>query len=125
MIVKSKTKTSWENLDFESPSTWFAPLNNVLIEWIYIIDLDRKLFSVNNDAHFRLDQISKLNWPKVLDESRRENTIALLTRLPNDVMIDLVVATCVAGATKNIDFELEKIEQIEFGVSILEDSNDR
>jgi len=64
------TKTSWKDLDFERPPTWFAPLNNVMIEWVYIIDLDRELFSVNNGAHFRLDQISKLNWPEALGEGR-------------------------------------------------------
>jgi len=40
-------------------------------------------------------------------------------------MTGLVAATCAAGATENTGFELEGIEQVEFGVSILEDPSGR
>lgn len=125
MAVEPGTKVSWEDLDFENPPTSFAPLNDVLIEWVYIIDLDRELFSVNNGAHFRLDQISKLNWPEALGEGRRGDTIALPARLPDGVMTGLVAATCAAGATENTGFELEGIGQVGSGVSILEDPSGR
>jgi len=125
MAVEPDTKASWKDLDFERPPTWFAPLNNVMIEWVYIIDLDRELFSVNNGAHFRLDQISKFNWPEALGEGRLGDTIALPARLPDGAMTGLVAATCAAGATENTGFGLEGIEQVGSGVSILDDPSGR
>jgi len=75
--VKPGTKISWGDLEFDNPPTWFAPLNDVNISWVYIIDLDRELFSVNNGAHFRLDQVSKLNWPETLGVGRLNDTFSL------------------------------------------------
>ena len=50
----------------EIPPTWFVPLNDLFIEWVYIIDLDREIFSVNNETHFRLDQVSYIDWQATL-----------------------------------------------------------
>lgn len=44
---------------------YFLPFNGLFIEWIYVIDLDDEVFTVNNAADFRLDKIPAA-WPKKL-----------------------------------------------------------
>lgn len=50
-----------------------APQNDIMIEWVYVIDFDRMAFSVDNGAHFRLDNIPRersgepnMNWDAYL-----------------------------------------------------------
>jgi hypothetical protein len=55
-------KSSKVDLDFEGrgfalfPSIWLPP-NTLFVSWIYTIDLDRELFSVNGIIHFSLSAI--------------------------------------------------------------------
>ncbi|KAL2005852.1 hypothetical protein VTN00DRAFT_10345 [Thermoascus crustaceus] len=60
----------------EGPPTQTAPDFRRLgwLEWTYIIDLDREVFSVDSAAHFKLSEIPRSNaWAKylVLDKIRR------------------------------------------------------
>ena len=48
-------------MDEYHPSS-LVPLNDTYIEWVYILDLDREIFSVNNGAHFKLEQGPHINW---------------------------------------------------------------
>lgn len=54
-----------ERLQGDAPSYYQSEFNDIWIEWIYIINLDREIFSVNNGAHFRLNQIPA-GWSKAL-----------------------------------------------------------
>lgn len=56
---------------------WLAPLNDFMIEWVYIIDLDREVFSVNNGAHFKLDRIPHIDWMGSLADGRLGDKISL------------------------------------------------
>ena len=53
----------------ELPS-FYTPLEEENIEFVYVVDLDREIFSVNNEYHFKLEQIPHINWIDALcDES--------------------------------------------------------
>lgn len=61
----------------EDQPIWIAPLNDLFIEWVYIIDLDRGIFSVNNGAHYRLDRIPHINWIESLANGLMGDKISL------------------------------------------------
>lgn len=119
--VKPGTKISWGDLEFDNPPTWFAPLNDVNISWVYIIDLDRELFSVNNGAHFRLDQVSKLNWPETLGVGRLNDTFAFPARLQDGAITSLVADTCTVGAAETTGLRHQGTEQVGAEISAGED----
>ena len=48
-------------MQFRLPS-FFAPLNEAHLEWIYTVDLDRETFNVNNKHHFKLEQVPHIEW---------------------------------------------------------------
>ena len=85
--------------DFMRP--WFPSLlppltgsNNLWIEsteWIYTLDLDRQTFTVNNGAHFKLDQVPRIDWINSLADGRLGDKIALPGTVPIDAVTDLVV----------------------------------
>ena len=60
-----KPTESPEFMQHQFPSS-LAPLNDTFIEWIYTVDLDREIFSVNNGAHFKLEQVPHIDWIKSL-----------------------------------------------------------
>lgn len=93
-VPKRDTNTSSESPDENcynaaGPPTWLVPLNDLFIEWVYIVDLDREIFSVNNSTHFKLDQVSKIDWIGALVGFGRD-AIALPARLPEGVLTNLV-----------------------------------
>ena len=69
----------------------FAPLNDTYIEWIYTVDLDREVFSVNNGAHFKLDRIPHIDWINSLAKGVLDDTISLPGTVPMDAVTNLVV----------------------------------
>ena len=42
--------------------TLFAPPDEGSLEWIYIMDLDREIFSVTDEDHFKLEQVPHIAW---------------------------------------------------------------
>ena len=40
----------------------FAPPVKGWLEWIYIVDLNREIFSVTNEDHFKLEQVPHIAW---------------------------------------------------------------
>lgn len=108
----TRTTASCEDFDILKVPSWFTPLNGVMIEWVYIIDLDRELFSVNDGAHFRLDQVSKINWPEALGDSRLGDIIALPALLPDGAIIGLVAANYAAGATGTTALGLQESKRV-------------
>ena len=36
-------------------------MNDVMIEWVYVLDLDREIFSINNIVHLKLEQVPHVN----------------------------------------------------------------
>lgn len=74
----------------ENHPSWMVPLNDVWIEWVYIIDLDREIFSVNNGAHFKLGQIPHINWIEALDNGGLGDKIVLPNLVPEEAIANLV-----------------------------------
>ena len=68
-----------------------VPLNDIYIEWVYIIDLDREIFSVNNGAHFKLDRIAHVDWIGALADGRLGDKLIIPDVIPDDAVADLVV----------------------------------
>lgn len=67
-----------------------APLNDLFMEWIYIVDLDREVFSVNNGAHFKLDQVPHIDWIKSLTRGSLGDQISVPGTIPLEVITSLV-----------------------------------
>ena len=95
-------ESSWENPGetiYEEKPSWFAPLNDLLIEWVYIKDLDREIFSINNSVHLRLDQICHLTWIGALADAGlggeyRRSMVLVPGFLPEDAVTRFVVLPC-------------------------------
>ncbi|KAI4168630.1 MAG: hypothetical protein LQ348_007459 [Seirophora lacunosa] len=68
--------------------SYLAPLNGTFIEWVYIFDLDREVFSVNNSIHFKLDQVPYINWKDV--KIWTVNAPILASLVPEDALVSLV-----------------------------------
>ncbi len=68
-----------------------TPLNDTWIEWIYTVDLNRETFSVNNGAHFKLDQITHIDWIGSLAEAELGDQVSLPGSVPAEAVTDLVV----------------------------------
>ena len=67
-----------------------APLNDLFIEWIYIVDLDREVFSVNNGAHFKLDQVPHIDWINSLTCGSLGDQISVPGTIPLEALTSLV-----------------------------------
>ena len=67
-------------------SSLLAPLNGTWNDWIYTVDLDRETFSINNGAHYKLEQIPHIGWYNSLADGRLGDNILFqmpyLWRLP-------------------------------------------
>ena len=44
----------------EDPS-WFPPMNGSMIKWVYVLDLDREIFSIDNSVHLKLERVPHVN----------------------------------------------------------------
>ena len=82
----------------ELPLPSYIPeFNDLLIEWVYVIDLDREIFSVDHGAHFQLDNIPRHGWinaldrTDVLDKTYNGHRLVLPSLLPDNTVTSLVV----------------------------------
>lgn len=75
--------------EFPLPS-YMPVLNDVFIEWVYVIDLDRKIFSVDHGAHFRLGDIPRHGWIDALDLTCNGHRLVLADLLPDNTATSLV-----------------------------------
>lgn len=65
------------------------PQLDIMIEYSYVIDLDREIFTVNNGAYFTLDEIPRNSWIESLGFDH--NSVALIDAdlVPEHVIVDL------------------------------------
>lgn len=68
-----------------------APVSDKWIEWAYTVNLDREIFSVNNGAHFKLDQVPHIDQIDSLADRSLGDKIPLLGVVPTDAATDLVL----------------------------------
>ena len=92
LTVKPGNEVTADLPDFmqqQHPSL-LAPLNDLWIEWIYIVDLDREVFSVNNGAHFKLDQVPHVDWINSLTCGELGDQISVPGTIPLEAVTSLV-----------------------------------
>ncbi len=76
--------------DLPLPS--YKPIfNDLFIEWIYVIDLDREIFSVDHGAHFRMGHIPRPGWMYALAKTDNGRRLLLPDLLPESATTSLVV----------------------------------
>ena len=68
-----------------------APSIDTWIEYVYTVDLDRETFSVNNGAHFKLDQVSHIDWINSLTKGGLGDMISLPGAVPMEALTSLVM----------------------------------
>ena len=96
LTVVSDVKVSTDlpdELTGEYHPTYFAPANDLYIEWVYTFDLDNETFTVNNGAHFKLNKIPRQDdqWMGALADGPLGDKIVLPGKLPEDSIAHLDV----------------------------------
>ena len=102
----------------DNQPVWVVPLNDLFIEWVYIIDLDREIFSVNNGAHYKLDRIPHINWIESLANGLMGDKISL--PFIGDDMASLVAEVPKAGSCERVSFSVGAIISLELVDALLE-----
>jgi len=69
----------------------FWPEHKLMIEYSYIIDLDREIFTINNGAHLHLDRIPRHDWLDATCVGPRSDQLILPGLLPEGATADIVV----------------------------------
>ena len=100
-----------ESEDDNGP-TWLVPLNDTWIEWVYVIDLDREVFSVNNGAHFKLNEIAKIVWMQALADGALGDKLVLPGLVPEEALANLVTRPSVAERDAFAGLETLGAEQV-------------
>ncbi|CAF9940890.1 hypothetical protein IMSHALPRED_002210 [Imshaugia aleurites] len=76
----------------ELPLPSYMPIfNDVLIEWIYVLDLDREIFSIDHGAHLKMGCIPRLRWIYALAKTDNGDRLLLPDLLPENATTSLVV----------------------------------
>lgn len=70
----------------------FKPaLNDLYIEWVYTIDLDNEVFTIDNGAHVQLAWVSKVEWIPALALGYYGDKILLPEGIQEEALADIVV----------------------------------
>ena len=103
----------------ELPLPSYVPkFNDIFIEWVYVIDLDREIFSVDHGAHFQLGNIPRGGWIDALDTTYSfdrtydGHRLVLPDLLPDNAVTSLVVRP------DNPDVQLVRLYE-EFDIEIV------
>lgn len=69
----------------------FKPaLNDLYIEWVYTIDLDNEVFTIDNGAHIQLSWASKVDWIPALAHGFYGDKILLPEAFQEEALADIV-----------------------------------
>ena len=69
----------------------FTPaFNDLFIEWVYTIDLDNEVFTIDNGAHLQLNRIPRPAWINALAHGWHGDRILLPSGVPKEAIADLV-----------------------------------
>ena len=71
--------------------SYMPVFNDQDTQWVYVIDLDREIFSVDHGAHFELANIPRHGWIDALDKTYNEHRLVLPDLLPDNAVTSLVV----------------------------------
>ena len=70
--------------------SWFPPIKKLWFQWVYIVDLDREVFTVNNCIHFKLEQAPHVNWTDGAVDGQWDREVLLASSIPEEAFTDLV-----------------------------------
>ena len=98
-----------ELLQGDAPSYYQSEFDYTWFEWIYIINLDREIFSVNNGAHFRLNQIPA-GWSKALFTDDTGHIFLLPQLVPPESIATLALDP--PGFPTSIEYEKLQTRQV-------------
>ena len=71
--------------------SYIPVFNSSDVKWVYVIDLDREIFSVDHGAHFNLGYIPRPGWIDALDKTCNGYRLVLPDLLPDSAVSSLVV----------------------------------
>ncbi|KAL8706678.1 MAG: hypothetical protein Q9201_000312 [Fulgogasparrea decipioides] len=99
-LISVKPNEGAQAPDYYYLPSFLAPVNNLMIEWVYIIDLDKETFSVNNGAHFWLDRIPGDEWIQslVYESCEEREVIAMPDEVLAESVANLAIDTSVTGS---------------------------
>ena len=81
------------NVD-ELPLPSYRPIfNDLFIEWVYVVDLDREIFSVDHGAHLKMANIPRFGWIDALAKTANGRRLLLPDLLPDNAITSLVVGS--------------------------------
>lgn len=76
----------------ELPLPSYKPIfNDLMIEWVYVVDLDREIFSIDHGAHLKMGCIPRLGWIDALAKTHNGDRLLLPDLLPENATTSLVV----------------------------------
>ena len=90
----------------------FTPaFNDLYIEWVYTIDLDNEVFTIDNGAHVQLIRASDLAWIKALAHGFYGDKILLPGGISKEATADIVIklsepSPSILDASKKIDIKI-------------------
>ena len=73
------------------PPSLFAPLGSNRLEGVYIVDLDREIFSVNNEHHFKLEQVPHIEEMNAICCASFVGKVSLPDPTPTESVTDSVI----------------------------------
>ena len=103
LSVKPGNKVTNDVPDFmleQLPSS-FTPLNEECLDWIYTVDLDREIFSVNNEDHFKLEQVPHIEWMDAIGRASLVDQVSLPNPVPMEGVTDFVVEHTVQSGERS------------------------
>ena len=125
LTVKPGNKVTADLPEFmqQQPPSLLAPLNDLYIEWIYTVDLDREIFSVNNGAHFKLDQVPHIDWISSLTQGGLGDLISLPGAIPPEAVMSLVSER--TFQTSSLPEKMSDLDVIDVGSTFPHFSHDK
>ena len=77
--------------DVDRFPSYVPEFNDLFYEWMYVVDLDREVFTVDHAVHFKLDKILRHDWANSLGVSDSEERILLPCFVPKQSITDLLL----------------------------------
>ena len=110
--ITANEKQAWgvatENLPDFRPA-----LNDLYIEWVYTIDLDNEVFTIDNGAHVKLIQASDLVWIGALAQATYGDKVLLPRCVPQEAIADIVLKLPAPSSSTLTAYEDLKVKIVE------------
>ena len=90
---------------------YMPAMNDLSIQWVYVLDLDREVFTVDHGAHFELKDIPLNYWKSSLAQDEYGNRLLLPNLVPQSSIASLEIVPvladdCLLDAYKNLSVKI-------------------